>query len=198
MWSNEPCRWTEEPLSHSRKDELEREWDNNYRELRKETERLHGILTDPHFNQRLPKVADDVRLCVKNIGRANQKLQKVTREFFAKPLEEVWQNDHAIATWCELRGEQRKSNMMLFDEALRILNEVAALWSLCGKPGADADDVKRRLDILKHSGILMRVLVAKKFDGQRTIVQVAEEAGNRDIASILVTEAEAEDSEMKT
>lgn len=185
-------------MSQSRKDELDIEWGNNYRELRKETERLHGIVTNSDFNPKLPKIADDVRLCVKNIGRANQRLQRIAREYYAKPLEEAYQKDHAIETFCRLRGKQRNKDMIVFDGVFMILNEVADLWSLCGEPDADADDVKRRLDILKNLGILMRVLVAEKFDGQRTIVQVAEEAGNRDIVSILVNEAEEEDSKKKT
>lgn len=197
MWVNENHKWIGTPLSQSRKDELDIEWGNNYRELRKEVECLHEIMKDPVTNQKFPKIADDIRLCVQNIGRANQKIQKITREYYSKPIEEAWQEDHTIATWCRLRGEQRKRGMPLFEGAYMILNEAAYLYSLCGEPDADADDVKRRLDTLKNCGISIRAFIDEKFDGQRTIIQMAEEAGNRDIISILVTGAEAEDSKKK-
>lgn len=194
MWLNEPHQWIGRPLSQSRKDELDIEWGNNYKELQKEAERLHRIIKNSDFNPKLPRIADDVRLCLQNIGRANQKLQKIAREYNAKPLEQVWQEDHAIATWCRLKRIKRDKNMIIFEAAFSILNEAAYLYSLCGEPNADADDVKRHLDTLKNCGILMRALVDEKFDGQQTIIQRAQEAGNLHIIRILITEAEAENS----
>ncbi len=74
-----------------------------------------------------------------------------------------------------------------------MLNKAEELYLLCGEPDADADDVKKRLDTLKQYGFSMRAFLREKFDGQQTVIQIAEEAENLGIISILVNEAKAEE-----
>lgn len=192
MFVNEPNQWIEKPLSQSQRDELDRELHDLHKELLKETERLHEIINNSDFQPKLPRIADDVRFCVQNIGRANQRLQKTARKYWAKPIEQTWQEQHSVETWCRLKGIKIDYNTILFGQAIMLLNEAVELYSLCGEPDVDADDVKKRLNTLKQYGFSMRAFLREKFDGQQTVIQIAEEAENLEIISILVNEAKAE------